>query len=546
MKIEELRQSCIDSYATFCEIMQDDGLVGDEHEEWFDPIHEHLCNWIQQQIEETWKDGLDCKLNIVMPRGSLKSTIVTKYLSAWLTIRDKNFRSLLVSATASNAERKQMDVKGLFDTHPTFRSLFPELLPTRDCKWTDKIATVKRTQAWPEGTFESGGLGTKLTGRHYNAIFEDDTCAPDESENKLDITIPSAETLERAIGWHKQATPLLVPKGKRLRVIVTTRWADDDIVDYVRKHEDYRYFDMPAMDEEEKNCYFKMFYNKEKLAEIKTQVGPYMFSCLYLNRPMDATLRVFKKDWFNYCNSEDIETESASKVFRTIAIDPAISEKDESCETAITEILHVQRGDKAYQYWIRDFHGHLTPSETVKKAIDWAEEKQEDIQSVIVEANAYQAALKYALRDELANRDFKVDIVPIISKSTKSIRIEGMQPKFAAGRIFFCEGLTEQVESQLLQFPHGRLVDVIDAFSLHQKYSKGYKHSKRERVIKKKAGENTGEAILDQVRARSKKRSDKGVLSEYFEHDSMDYMSTGLGERVDDELFYKSYIHGRN
>ena len=535
MKPEQLKQACKESYATFCETMQDDG--------WFDPIHEQLCNWIQYHIEEAWTKGTDCKLNIVMPRGSLKSTIVTKYLPAWLTINDPNLRSLLTSATQPNAGRKVADIRGLFEVHETFRALFPELLPDRNCKWTDSIATVKRTAAWGEGTFESAGLKTKLTGRHYNCIFEDDTCAPDESENKLDITIPSAETLERAIGWHKQATPLLVPKGKRLRVIVTTRWADDDIVDYVRKNENYKFFDMPAMDKDESKCYFTMFYNKEKLDEIKTQVGPYMFSCLYLNRPMDSTLRVFKKDWFKYCNSMDIETETATKVFRTIAIDPAISEKDEACETAISEILHVQRGDKAYQYWLRDCHSHMTPSEMVSKAVDWAQENEEEMLAIIMEANAFQASLKYAFRDELIKREMKVDVIPVISRTNKEIRIEGMQPKFAAGRIFFCEGLTEQVESQLLQFPHGRLVDVIDSFSLHQKYSKGDKWTKAVKKKDKWRSENSGEAILEQL--GSKRRKNVGVLSEYYQYDGFDSVSTGLGQKVDDALAVQMFKRSR-
>lgn len=523
MTVEELRQDCIDSFAVFCETLQDD--------EWFDPIHRELCNWVQYHIEHDWDAGLDCKLNVVMPRGSLKSTIITKYLPTWLTVLDCNFRSLIMSSTAPNANRKQKGIKGLFESHDAFRGLFPELLPDSSCTWTDSNAVVKRTRAWDEGTFESGGLGTKLTGRHYNAIFEDDTCAPDESENKLDITIPSAETLERAIGWHKQATPLLIPKGRRLRFIVTTRWAEDDIVDYTRKHENYHYFDMPAMDESETQCYFTMFYNKAKLDEIKDQVGPYMFSCLYLNRPMDSTLRVFKKEWFQRIASQDIDYDGATKIYRTLAVDPAISEKDEACETALTEILHIVKGRKAYQYWTWDKHGFMTPSQLVKNTIDRAEKHLDEVQCVIIESNAYQASLKYAFRDELADRNLKLDIVAIPSKSSKPIRIEGMQPNFAAKRVWFCEGLTEQVESQLLQFPHGRLVDVIDSFSLHQKYAGRNSGKKREQTRKQEPSENSGEAILAQVRARSSNRNNKGVLSEYFEQESLDTMELDLVNR---------------
>ncbi len=534
MESNILREQCIKDYSVFCELMQDDG--------WFDPVHKKLCQWVQAQIEDAESRDEDVKINVVMPRGSLKSTIVTKYLPVWLTLKDPNFRTLIASGTQPNAARKVAEIRGLFEVQEDFKALFPELLPDRNCKWTDTAAEIKRTKAWGESTFEAAGLKTKLVGRHYNLLLEDDTCAPAESDNKMDITIPSRETIEGAIGWHKEATPLLVPKGRRMRVVVTTRWADGDLVDYIREFERYNFFDIPAMDETEENCYFTMFYDKAKLADIKVQVGPYMYSCLYLNKPMDSSLRVFKKDWFQYKASQDIDLENATTYFRTIAVDPAISERDESCETAITEILHVQEGNRSFQYWVKDIHAHLSPSETVNKTIDLAVKNIDEIKCIIIEANAYQAALKYAFRDELARRGLSIDILPVISRTSKNIRIEGMQPYFAAKKVFFCEGLTNQVESQLLQFPHGKLVDVIDSFALHQRAIKGDKWAKPVKQGKKELDPHSGEAILAELRVRHKKKGGMGVLSESMVSSPMeDCMSTGLGVTVDTGLLMRRW-----
>jgi len=71
-------------------------------------------------------------------------------------------------------------------------------------------------------------MKTKKTGTHYNVIIEDDTVAPDVEEMAAEVIMPSIEDIERGIGWHKQAYSLLVPKGFRVRIVVSTRWSDFD------------------------------------------------------------------------------------------------------------------------------------------------------------------------------------------------------------------------------------------------------------------------------------------------------------------------------
>ena len=70
----------------------------------------------------------------------------------------------------------------------------------------------------------------------------------------------------------------------------------------------------------------------------------------------------------------------------------------------------------------------------------------------------------------MINRGISIPIVPVIARTKKEMRIEAMVPYFANGRVFFGPELTPQVESQLIQFPHGKLVDIIDCFAMHMKY----------------------------------------------------------------------------
>ncbi|MCP3685957.1 MAG: hypothetical protein GY861_25200 [bacterium] len=502
VEVDTLKEACISSYATFAKLMQEDG--------WFDPIHEQLCDWVQYHVLKNIDAGKDVKLQITMPRGSLKSTIVTKYLPIWLTLQDTNFRTLIAANTYPNASRKLQDIRGIFDTNEVFRALFPELLPTSSCKWTNEAACIPRSNAFPESTFEAAGMKTRVTSRHYNLIVEDDTVAPAEDEMKGDVTLPSVESIELAIGWHKNATPLLVPKGTRVRVVVTTRWGDFDLVSHVREQENYLVFDVPALDPEG-DPVFSMFYSKEKLEEIESQVGPYMFQCLYMNNPMDSTLRVFKSEWFNYMYPHELPDEG----YYTLAIDPAISEKDSACETAITFVKHCPIGARSYaQIWLKAVHGYFNPFETANKALDLLvpiinAEGGEKIRSLLVESNAYQGALKYVLWDEMAKRGISVPINAFQTRSNKKVRIEGMVPLFASGKIYFLRGLDPQVESQLKQFPMGKLVDVIDSFSMHRRVSLHEEFPTEEKAVEKKDFMDCM-AILEEVQKAYNKRNGIG------------------------------------
>lgn len=519
----QLKNSCKDFYSVFARTMQDDG--------WFDPVHENLCDFLQYHISQAQLKQEDARICITMPRGSLKSTIVTKYLSAWLAIRDPNIRILVASNSYINATKKLEDIKGLFESHQIFTKLFPELLPTKKNIWTASSATINRPMQFPESTFEAAGMGTKKTGSHYNVILEDDTTAPDISDMTAELTAPSLQDIDQAVGWHKQANNLLVPKGTRIRIIVSTRWADFDLIQYVRENEKYLFFDMPALNEKgEAN--FSMFYSKEKLKDIESQIGPYMFSCLYLNRPMDASKRKFQKEWFSYITKNELPIGGTYSV----AVDPAISEKDTSCETAITLSYQWQGEDKRpYMCWLKDVHEHLNPLETATKTLDVAEMCLGKV-SILIETVAYQKALKYILHDEMIRRGVNYDIIQINSRTSKNLRIEAMVPYFANGRIkFLKDGLTPQVESQLIQFPHGRLVDVIDSFCMHLKVYKGEKTVERQEIISHKDPFD-GETILMEIRQKSANRRhnpgsmDSGVTSFGGQfNEVITHMDTGLG-----------------
>jgi hypothetical protein len=478
VSVRQAREACIESFATYCRLMQDDG--------YFDATHEKLCIWTQAHIERLEiqvevHGTCNGKLAYVMPRGSLKSTIVTKHLNTWLTLRQfykfkyDGYRTLLAGNTHTNSKKKLQGIRGMFDTVELFKALFPEVLPKKSrhksgSTWSDEAACINRKSSFDEATFEVGSLNTKLTGRHYNTICEDDTTAPDADEMSKDMTRPSTETIEKAIGFHQASMPLFVPKGFRLSIVVSTRWAMFDLIQHVQDTEDYHTFDVPA--EIDGVPVFDCFYDQETLAIIKKRVGDYMYSMLYLNKPLDDSLRVFKSTDMQWVDRKQVP--SVGKF--TIAVDPAISEKDEACESAVTVNLHTLSKKEVHEWWFEDMHGHILPfalAENILKLADKYDTPSTPVVALIIEQEAYQAALKYILINMMNKRRDNGEKTYNIVKArrgNKEVRIEGMQPQFQQRRIHFVKGaLSDQTESQLLQWPSGKLVDIIDSWSMHRK-----------------------------------------------------------------------------
>jgi hypothetical protein len=246
-----------------------------------------------------------------------------------------------------------------------------------------------------------------------------------------------------------------------------------DLISHVIDKEGYYYFDIPG-EKPDGTPTFTFAYDAETLSIIKQRIGEYMYSMLYLNKPLDDTLRIFRSTDMQWVDKSQVPPTGTI----TIAVDPAISEKDSACESAITVNQHyVDSQQRRFEYWHEDMHGQFIPSVLVNKTLALADKYDTEstpVRAIIVEDVAYQAALRYAFIDEMNRRRASgkkvYPLIPFRSRSNKMVRIEGMQPAFENRRIIFVKGaLSDQTESQLLQYPSGRLVDIIDSWAMHRK-----------------------------------------------------------------------------
>ena len=476
---------CKKSFAAYCYLIQEPG--------WMDSVHVQLCNFIQYHLEALYPPGTKVndpsktatlKLAVIMPRGSLKSTIMNRNFTTWLNIyfsEDENgdplgepstteLRSFIVTNTHAMGKKKMSNILAIYESHSLYRSAFPRLSKDSKATWNSERAILPRRIQYEDATFESGGVGTKKTGSHYNFILEDDTLAPDADEMTEGLTLPSPETMGKAIGYHQAAHPLLVPKGVRIRLIVTTRWGEGDLIDYIRAGDKgWKIFDMPAFNAADE-CNFSNFYSKEQLEEIRIDIGEFMFACLYMNCPNDPRAKVFSPLQITRARTSDVpDLDSFS--YLTLAVDPAISLSESACNTAITLCGHRNNSHGRSELFLLDaIARRMEMAETIHASIAMAKTWGiHRCRAFIIEAIAYQAALLSEFSEELSTQGYTCSVIPFASRTNKVERIRAsLEPLFSSDRFRFLNTVIPQFEKELEHFPHGKLVDVIDSVSMHR------------------------------------------------------------------------------
>ena len=452
--LDDLRQKAKDSLYFFAK-----GVLGFD---WLTPdIHRPMC-----EILENYEKNQ--RVKITLPRGWLKTTLCSQAYPMWRAIRDPNVRVLLVQNTFTNAVGKLRTIKSLFETCTILRALFPEVLPTKDCVWKGDSLCLNRNKSYNESTFEAAGTKTTTTSRHYDVIIEDDTVAPDLDDMTKTNVIPSRDDIDQAIGWHRLAPPLLTDHKTGQILVVGTRWYEEDLLSWIDENEGSIYFSYSRAVRENENgepdvkgqIAYPGRFDAQVLDELEASMGPYLYSCLYMNRPMQSKDMIFHASWISL-----YETEPQTLITYT-TVDPAGDPAEAKGETDFNVVCTTGKDLRTGLVYVLEYtRERCNPSELIghlfKHVRKWSPVK------VRIEKVAYQNTLLHWIRERMRkdNTYFAIEGVTQGGRS-KASRIMGLQPIFSNDGIKL-RGWMQELISELLAFPLGKTDDIIDALSMH-------------------------------------------------------------------------------
>lgn len=478
-----LRKKCLRSLYCFCK-----AVMG--YDEIVDSLHGAYCSFLS---------GPDKRKQVTMPRSFVKTWIGSIACPIWTTLpreeedefpyekawEDKfwqlgpNMRILIASYVISNAEKMISLIRQTYESNVAMQMLFPEVIPVSFSKvrWSNQSACINRSEQFTESTYEAAGIGGASVSRHYDLIIEDDLIYAKKDDFSDQELQPGKEDIDKAIGWHKLCTSLLVP-GRHTRIHNTgTRWAKHDLIDYIwDKEPHYKRFIRACVDIKEleagkpwRECKpsWEESYDIGQLEMIASAQGPFMFATQYLLFPMSPDATIFKPHWLQFYKHRDDVPKTIRK-FTTV--DVALWEESTRKNKNVCDCVITTCGwcDKHHMWVLHYDIGRFNPSEVIMMmAKHW---KIFSPEHIFVEEVYYQKALRHFCREYM--EDGKIPYMSVRGVAPegnrhKDVRIRALEP-LASNLGLHCRREHKALISEFNEFvPNSRLCkkDILDTLA---------------------------------------------------------------------------------
>lgn len=406
-------------------------------------VHHELC--------ERGQYGPKRQLTLI-PRGHLKSTILTIGYSVWRIVNDPNIRICIANAKQENAETFLTEIKGHFESNQKLRILYGDFVGK---KWNEgEIVVAKRTRTRKEPTIRVTGVGGSLVSQHYDLVIGDDLI------NETNIT--TKDQIEKVKDWWRLAQSLGDGEHTDWRLIGTRYHYDDLYGDIIENKSDvYDIYVRRAI--EDGKPIFPEKFTIELLQEIRREQGSYIYSCQYENNPVDDEDAVFKREWLKFYKDDELAEARGRKGNYFITIDPAVSE-DARADNSVFVVNWV---DPDNVWWIVEIvAGKFNPRALIDKIFELDELYQP--KTIGIESHAMQKVLRYMIDDEMTKRNKFIPITELKPDNiAKKIRIRGLQPRFENGKILLRANVneTDRFVDEYLRFPKAAHDDRLDALA---------------------------------------------------------------------------------
>lgn len=442
--IDQIRHACKSSLYFLCTQM-----LG--YSDW-DIVHDEL---------EVFLNKPSRRKALLIPRGHLKSSIVTIGKTIQIMLQNPNSRILIANQVWDISRKFLFEIKEHLE-RSNLKHIFGNFVSE---KWNaDTMVIAQRTRAVKEASVTTTGTEAESTGGHFDVIILDDLIGLQNSMTQ--------ELRDKAKRFRRSMINLLEPDG--LLIEVGTRWhLDDTFAELIEK--EMKYYDVMTRQvlENGRIIFPKKFskhfnpqtksweFSKEQSMDfinyLRESLTPAEFSSQYMNNPIDEENQIFKPAFFKRYDRRP------ENLYLAMTIDPAISDKQSADYSAIV----VSGMDHEHQIYVLDYiRGRWTPHELIDRIfttyVKWKPS------AIGLECVAYQKSLKYFIEEKMMIHGvhFPIEEIKRGSNASKEFRIKALEPYYRGGRVFHASWMKD-LEDELSTFPKGKHDDLIDALSDH-------------------------------------------------------------------------------
>lgn len=344
-------------------------------------------------------------------------------------------------------EQVRQNIMNKIDEFVMNNDKLAHLRPTPDRIWGAQL------KQFPSGLMVRGeSFGSSVRGAHPIYLNVDDPLkdkggmSPEEQINFYQTAIMG--TVKRDTLVEVDGTPL----------------DNGDLLEQLENNTSYVSRKFPAENEARTEALFPELFTLQELRAIEKEVGSFAYSRERLLQRIDPKSQMFK-DKYRTINTE-LKFPDEISCRRTI-VDPAISEKEAACDSAIVTIDLDFNNHK----WERNTE--LIQSDDPKKLLTYIIHEiitYQDVQdyALVIESELFQKVLANDLKQKLLNMGLSVRVIEVTHQGIqgKHERIAGLQPSWETRAIHLLP------ESPLIsQFRYyrpkirGFKIDGLDAFA---------------------------------------------------------------------------------
>ncbi len=412
------------NFAFFCKAVL--GMdIGEHHKEW-------------SELLRTEK-----RILIESARGHGKSWFISKAYPLWLVWRNLAPIDMLV---VSFSEKQAIELLKMVSEEVMRNPHLKHLRPTKQTTWQSSYLE------FPNGCKVRGvGFGTSVRGLHPSHIIVDDPLKDEGGMNPEDQYNYFMGALSGTAVRHTQI------------VVIGTPLDSGDLLEQLESNSIYNFRSYPAI--KDGAALFPRLYTLEELRKREEEIGSLAFSREYLLQRVDPKTQVFN-DQMRTINV-NCEFPEDILVVRTI-IDPAISEKEKACDSAIVTVGM----DTSNHWWEK--RTRLEKSDNPKLILDKIIEEAKlyynnyTDYAIVIESEVFQKVLAFDLRQQLIEENLNIRVIEVSHQGIqgKHQRICGMQPKWE-GRAIHLLPHSPLIEQFRYYRPNikGARIDGIDALA---------------------------------------------------------------------------------
>lgn len=453
-------------------------------------------------------DGVPVKRLWLWSRGFFKTSLITEAHTVWLIVNNPNIRVLITSYTIEVAKTMIKNIKEHFMTNQDFRYFFREYCPkqNKDGKiefgTTEKFTIPNRSRVLKEPTVMCAGVGTNLTGLHFDYIKPDDLVNKDSCTN--DTQIQSSKDYFSSL--RQLFDNPSIPRFD----VVGTIYHFNDLHSDLRKNIEYDKSVVPVHDENGVFLFPERIDEKgfDKIVN-DASMNPYDIQSQYLLNPINPKEAKFRSEWWN---TYHLLPEGCSEY---ICVDPASTQKKKSDYTVI-ERWGIDYSGK--HYFIEGIRDKVNSYQRIDKLFEIAKRCK---------------SLRFVKYEVLGGRHGDLEVIKerqikeqffFLVKETKSTnaskrdRIEQrLVPPFNSGTIHFptnsfykseydgkVHDFISEYKLEFLQFPFSEHDDILDCHAqmFEEQIARGDKVNVK--IEKKPMTYNDLERYYDEIDRESK------------------------------------------